>query len=65
MCVCVYLQLVAFDMERFKEEEANPAKLQKHMRELSEQLYRNVSVPPDTSAVISHQFYLHPLFALQ
>ncbi|XP_046897226.1 LOW QUALITY PROTEIN: myotubularin-related protein 13 [Hypomesus transpacificus] len=39
-------ELVAFDMERFKEEEANPAKLQKHMRELSEQLYRNENPNP-------------------
>jgi hypothetical protein len=30
-------------MERFKEEAASPAKLQKHMRELSDQLYKNVS----------------------
>lgn len=40
----VCLQLVALDFDSFKEEEVNPAKLQKHIRELSEQLYRNVSL---------------------
>uniref|UniRef100_A0A668AJZ3 SET binding factor 2 n=1 Tax=Myripristis murdjan TaxID=586833 RepID=A0A668AJZ3_9TELE len=39
-------ELVAFDIESFKEEEANPAKLQKHMRELSEQLYKNENPNP-------------------
>ncbi|KAL6468968.1 hypothetical protein MHYP_G00224920 [Metynnis hypsauchen] len=39
-------ELVAFDVERFKEEEENPTKLQKHMRELSEQLYRNENPNP-------------------
>ncbi|KAM3876774.1 myotubularin-related protein 13 [Diretmus argenteus] len=39
-------ELVAIDTERFKEEEANPAKLQKHMRELSEQLYKNENPNP-------------------
>uniref|UniRef100_A0A4W5K327 SET binding factor 2 n=1 Tax=Hucho hucho TaxID=62062 RepID=A0A4W5K327_9TELE len=39
-------ELVAFDMERFKEEEASPAKLQKHMRELSDQLYKNENPNP-------------------
>ena len=33
-------------MDRLREEEEDPVKLQKHMRDLSEQLYRNVSVPP-------------------
>lgn len=33
---------MALDTDTFKEEEVNPAKLQKHVRELSEQLYRNV-----------------------
>lgn len=37
-------QLVALDVDSFKEEDASPAKLQKHIRELSEQLYRNVRV---------------------
>lgn len=42
-CCCFGLfQLVALDIDGFKEEEVNPAKLQKHIRELSEQLYRNV-----------------------
>ncbi|XP_078138874.1 myotubularin-related protein 13 isoform X2 [Centroberyx gerrardi] len=39
-------ELVAFDTESFKEEEVNPAKLQKHMRELSEQLYKNENPNP-------------------
>uniref|UniRef100_A0A673YFN0 SET binding factor 2 n=1 Tax=Salmo trutta TaxID=8032 RepID=A0A673YFN0_SALTR len=39
-------ELVAFDMERFKEEAASPAKLQKHMRELSDQLYKNENPNP-------------------
>lgn len=33
---------MALDIDSFKEEEVSPAKLQKHIRELSEQLYRNV-----------------------
>uniref|UniRef100_A0A3Q2D7J4 SET binding factor 2 n=1 Tax=Cyprinodon variegatus TaxID=28743 RepID=A0A3Q2D7J4_CYPVA len=39
-------ELVALDFESFKEEEANPSKLQKHIRELSEQLYRNENPNP-------------------
>uniref|UniRef100_A0A8B9JQ51 SET binding factor 2 n=1 Tax=Astyanax mexicanus TaxID=7994 RepID=A0A8B9JQ51_ASTMX len=39
-------ELVAFDVECFKEEEENPAKLQKHTRDLSEQLYRNENPNP-------------------
>uniref|UniRef100_A0A674F6Q3 SET binding factor 2 n=1 Tax=Salmo trutta TaxID=8032 RepID=A0A674F6Q3_SALTR len=39
-------ELVAFDIERFKEEAASPAKLQKHMRELSDQLYKNENPNP-------------------
>ncbi|XP_071257712.1 myotubularin-related protein 13-like isoform X4 [Salvelinus alpinus] len=39
-------ELVAFDMERFKEEASSPAKLQKHMRELSDQLYKNENPNP-------------------
>ncbi|XP_056134125.1 myotubularin-related protein 13 isoform X2 [Lampris incognitus] len=39
-------ELVAFDVERFKEEEANPTKYQSHMRELSEQLYKNENPNP-------------------
>ncbi|KAG7274431.1 hypothetical protein CRUP_033587, partial [Coryphaenoides rupestris] len=38
--------LVAFDVDRMKEEEADPVKLQKHMRDLSEQLYRNENPNP-------------------
>uniref|UniRef100_A0A8C4YXS6 SET binding factor 2 n=1 Tax=Gadus morhua TaxID=8049 RepID=A0A8C4YXS6_GADMO len=37
-------ELVAFDVDRIREEDADPVKLQKHMRDLSEQLYKNVSV---------------------
>ncbi|KAG5849165.1 hypothetical protein ANANG_G00107090 [Anguilla anguilla] len=39
-------ELVAFDVERFKEEEENPAKLQKHIREIAEQLYKNENPNP-------------------
>ncbi|XP_053369013.1 myotubularin-related protein 13 isoform X1 [Clarias gariepinus] len=39
-------ELVAYDMAYFKEEEENQGKLQKHMRELSEQLYRNENPNP-------------------
>ncbi|TTK78894.1 Myotubularin-related protein 13 [Bagarius yarrelli] len=39
-------ELVACDMARFKEEDKNPVKLQKHLRELSEQLYRNENPNP-------------------
>uniref|UniRef100_A0A8C8GR78 SET binding factor 2 n=1 Tax=Oncorhynchus tshawytscha TaxID=74940 RepID=A0A8C8GR78_ONCTS len=39
-------ELVAFDMERFKEEAASPAMLQKHMRELSDQLFKNENPNP-------------------
>ncbi|XP_057715822.1 myotubularin-related protein 13 isoform X2 [Corythoichthys intestinalis] len=34
-------ELVALDIEHFREEELNPAKFQRRIRELSEQLYRN------------------------
>ncbi|KAM6980275.1 myotubularin-related protein 13 [Aplochiton taeniatus] len=39
-------ELVAFDPEHVKEKEANPAILQKHMRELSEQLFKNENPNP-------------------
>uniref|UniRef100_A0A4W6E388 SET binding factor 2 n=1 Tax=Lates calcarifer TaxID=8187 RepID=A0A4W6E388_LATCA len=39
-------ELVALDVDIFKEEEVNPAKLQKHIRDLSEQLYRNENPNP-------------------
>ncbi|KAG8001562.1 Myotubularin-related protein 13, partial [Nibea albiflora] len=39
-------ELVALDIDSFKEEEVSPAKLQKHIRELSEQLYRNENPNP-------------------
>ncbi|XP_026176367.1 myotubularin-related protein 13 isoform X2 [Mastacembelus armatus] len=39
-------ELVALDTDIFKEEEVSPAKLQKHIRELSEQLYRNENPNP-------------------
>ncbi|XP_061102987.1 myotubularin-related protein 13 isoform X2 [Conger conger] len=39
-------ELVAFDVERFKEEEENPAKLQKHIREIAELLYKNENPNP-------------------
>lgn len=39
---CCAFQLVALDVQSFKEEEANPVMLQKRIRELSEQLFRNV-----------------------
>ncbi|XP_054625818.1 myotubularin-related protein 13 isoform X4 [Dunckerocampus dactyliophorus] len=39
-------ELVALDTEHFREEELNPAKLHKRIRELSEQLYRNENPNP-------------------
>ncbi|XP_047436202.1 myotubularin-related protein 13 isoform X2 [Mugil cephalus] len=39
-------ELVALEFDSFKEEEVNTAKLQKHIRELSEQLYRNENPNP-------------------
>ncbi|XP_034432530.1 myotubularin-related protein 13 isoform X3 [Hippoglossus hippoglossus] len=39
-------ELVALDTESFKEEEVGPNKMQKHIRELSEQLYRNENPNP-------------------
>ncbi|XP_011608544.1 myotubularin-related protein 13 isoform X1 [Takifugu rubripes] len=39
-------ELVALDVDNFKEEEESPAKLQKRIRELSEQLYRNENPNP-------------------
>ncbi|XP_075878493.1 myotubularin-related protein 13 isoform X2 [Nelusetta ayraudi] len=39
-------ELVALDVDSFKEEEMIPAKLQKRIRELSEQLYRNENPNP-------------------
>uniref|UniRef100_A0A665UNV7 SET binding factor 2 n=1 Tax=Echeneis naucrates TaxID=173247 RepID=A0A665UNV7_ECHNA len=39
-------ELVALDIDSFKEEEVNPAMLQKRIRELSEQLYRNENPNP-------------------
>uniref|UniRef100_A0A8C7Y641 SET binding factor 2 n=1 Tax=Oryzias sinensis TaxID=183150 RepID=A0A8C7Y641_9TELE len=38
--------LVALDFNSFKEEEVKPAKLQKHIRELSEQMYKNENPNP-------------------
>ncbi|XP_071344585.1 myotubularin-related protein 13 isoform X1 [Trachinotus anak] len=39
-------ELVALDIDSFKEEEVKPTMLQKHIRELSEQLYRNENPNP-------------------
>nr|XP_057944753.1 myotubularin-related protein 13 isoform X2 [Doryrhamphus excisus] len=39
-------ELVALDIERFREEELNPAKLLKRIQDLSEQLYRNENPNP-------------------
>ncbi|XP_061884675.1 myotubularin-related protein 13 isoform X1 [Entelurus aequoreus] len=39
-------ELVALDIEQFREEQLNPAKLQKRIRELSEQLHRNENPNP-------------------
>lgn len=44
---------MALDIDSFKEEEVSPAKLQKHIRELSEQLYRNVRLQADNHDYIS------------
>ncbi|XP_024150980.1 myotubularin-related protein 13 isoform X2 [Oryzias melastigma] len=38
--------LVALDFDSFREEEVNPSKLQKHIRELSEQMYKNENPNP-------------------
>lgn len=38
-----FFQLVAFEVERIKVEENNPLKMIKHVRELAEQLFKNVS----------------------
>lgn len=37
-------KLVAFEVERIKVEENNPLKMIKHVRELAEQLFKNVSI---------------------
>ncbi|XP_035251970.1 myotubularin-related protein 13-like isoform X1 [Anguilla anguilla] len=39
-------ELVSFDMEQFKQEEEDPVKLQKCIREVSEQLYKNENPNP-------------------
>ncbi|KAJ8249276.1 hypothetical protein GJAV_G00233080 [Gymnothorax javanicus] len=39
-------ELVAFNVEQFKQEEEDPVKLQKRIRELSEQLYKNENPNP-------------------
>jgi len=36
--------LVAFEVERIKADEGNPPKMIKHVRELAEQLFKNVSL---------------------
>uniref|UniRef100_A0A8C5AKR1 SET binding factor 2 n=1 Tax=Gadus morhua TaxID=8049 RepID=A0A8C5AKR1_GADMO len=59
-------ELVAFDVDRIREEDADPVKLQKHMRDLSEQLYKNVSVlksrgPSEGSHLRVHQVPFPPL----
>lgn len=38
-----FSKLVAFEVERIKVEENNPVKMIKHVRELAEQLFKNVS----------------------
>lgn len=38
-----FFKLVAFEVERIKVEENNPLKMIKHVRELAEQLFKNVS----------------------
>lgn len=38
-----FSKLVAFEVERIKVEENNPVKMIKHIRELAEQLFKNVS----------------------
>lgn len=44
---------MALDVDNFKEEEESSAKLQKRIRELSEQLYRNVSPRTDGRSISS------------
>lgn len=50
--LCVW-QLVALDIGSFKEEDLSAVKLQKHIRELSDQLYRNVSLRARNHSYIS------------
>lgn len=38
-----FSKLVAFEVERIKADENNPLKMIKHVRELAEQLFKNVS----------------------
>ncbi|XP_048828424.1 myotubularin-related protein 13-like [Brienomyrus brachyistius] len=45
----IFDELVAFDFERFKEDEESPVKLQKHIRELAEHLYKNENPSPHTA----------------
>lgn len=45
---------MALDVDGFKEEEDSPAKLHKCIRELSEQLYRNVSLPTGAIPSLQH-----------
>uniref|UniRef100_A0A8C5BW79 SET binding factor 2 n=1 Tax=Gadus morhua TaxID=8049 RepID=A0A8C5BW79_GADMO len=54
-------ELVAFDVDRIREEDADPVKLQKHMRDLSEQLYKNVSVLSNTKPGTLYQNLLNNL----
>lgn len=44
---------MALDTDSFKEEEVSSAKLKKHIRELSEQLYKNVRLQADNHNYIS------------
>lgn len=53
VCWLFVWQLVALDIDSFKEEDVSPAKLQKHIRELSDQLYRNVRLRASNCSYIS------------
>lgn len=55
---------MALDIDSFKEEEVTPAKLQKHIRELSEQLYRNVRLHANNYNYISSLFFPHRIDVL-
>lgn len=44
---------MALDVDNFKEEQDSPAQLQKRIRDLSEQLYRNVSLRTDGQRISS------------
>lgn len=41
---CVFLQLVANQVKRIRQETGNSQKVMKHVKELAEQLFKNVQI---------------------